>query len=84
MNTLPRTIEELIAALQAIAKKNDDEFSFRMEFEFRKGAIWYHFICEETADHHTFVDGSGFSIDTAVDDAISSIADACKQWGYKQ
>lgn len=69
--------------LQAIAKRNKDEFCYRIELDPNHPLLEYTFICEEAADGHTFLSGSGTSLTDAVDDAMTGLKDACKDWGYK-
>lgn len=45
--------------------------------------IRYGFVCEETADDHTFIYGTGDTIEDASRVAENTIAESCQQWGYK-
>lgn len=74
-------IDQIIQRLEAIAKLNGD--SFRYSIEIRPGkTIGYLLECKEEADGHVFVDGSGATIEAAVDNAGLSIPAALKEWGY--
>jgi hypothetical protein len=84
-------IQELIKRLEAIAKKNGDEFEYRIRLEPppRQGlsgrkALVYRFEAIETADHHAFLDGFGNSIAEAVEAAENGVSEACKHWGYEE
>lgn len=77
-------IETLVAKLQAIAKKNGDEFSFTVEVSNSKNTGFrYYFKCLETADGHTFTCGAGSTIEEACAEADSEIAEACRAWDYE-
>lgn len=76
-------IETLIAWLEAISDKNDDAFYYRINIEPSKRGVWFRFQCNELADNHTFIEGSGPSIDGAIAVAALQIADSCKEWGYE-
>ncbi len=77
-------IPEIIRRLQGIAKKNGDEFQYKIELEPTVRGLRYTFVCEETADGHVFVDGGGFTLDLAIQDAEGGISGACSSWGYKE
>lgn len=70
----------LINKLDKIAKKNGDEFVYRIDIEKNK----FRFACEESTENHCFTDGVGFSIEEALNDAENFIKEACKRWGYKE
>lgn len=79
-----KEISDLVQRLEDIANKNDDVFRYRIEIDvenLRREKFRYRFIAEETADGHTFADGSGATLD----EAISSVdlKEACEQWGYE-
>jgi len=76
-------IQLLIIRLQSIAKKNRDDFSYKIDINISRSGITYRFVATETADNHEFLDGFGVTIDDAVDNAERSIEACCKQWGYK-
>ena len=78
-------LKNLIVKLDNIAKKNNDEFRYKINIDFKKyNELHIHFIAEETVDNHVFITGGGFTIDNALKVAELSIDDACKSWGYKQ
>jgi len=78
-------MEQLIHRLEAIAKKNRDEFRYRIELDvLRDGKVRYNFIAEETADGHCLVGGSGMTIEEAVADTNAKIPEYIKSWGYKE
>lgn len=78
---MKESIEALVKRLNAIAKRNHDSFKYRIEL--RGWPIKYHFIAEETADNHEFVNGYGSTIDDAVIDADNQIENACREWCYE-
>lgn len=79
-------LTRLVRRLMEIARKNNDEFRFRIEIDAPRqpqGPLSFNFVCEETADSHTLLNGRGPSIEAAVEAAEADIKDACKSWGYK-
>jgi hypothetical protein len=77
-------LNDLINKLERIAVRNKDKFRYRIEIDISTSKkISFHFISEETADNHCFVDGVGETIEKAVEDAAGSIKDVCESWGYK-
>ena len=80
------TLERLVTRLQAIAKKNNDQFRYKIEIEpIRKGgpAFQYRFVCEETAEHHALLTGCGETLEEAVIDAANEVENACQEWDYE-
>jgi hypothetical protein len=85
MNDNEKSILVLIKRLENIAKRNRDEFRYRMEFEINKrGELEYWFTAVETADDHTFVEGVGSSIVETISNAMGNITDACSNWNYTE
>ena len=79
------TLEQLIARLEAIAKKNDDEFDYDIGVDpGPAGGIRLMFSCTEQADHHAFVNGWGDNIEEMVEDAIVGIPSSLQSWGYAE
>lgn len=86
MPDINQQIEKIVRQLSAIAANNDDEFTFRIEIESVRNIqfpIRFNFVCEETAEGHTFVNGNGATIEAAVESARADLDEACKLWGYK-
>jgi dsRNA-specific ribonuclease len=81
--TSPTSVQDLINRLQAIAKKNKDEFKYSIDLLPKGKEITYSFKAEETADGHCFTSGYGATIDEAVAAAAEYIERALEQWGYK-
>lgn len=78
------SLEPLVRRLEAIAKKNRDEFGYRIEVDVdRSGTISYRFVAIETADRHEFVTGYGKTIDEAAETAMKDVEEACELWSYK-
>lgn len=85
MTPADKSIGDIIKRLQNIAKRNHDEFAYRIELEMtRGGELVYWFKCIETADRHTFVDGFGTTIEEAIIGANANITEACEHWGYNE
>jgi hypothetical protein len=83
---MEQKIKEIVARLDELAAKNEDEFSYSIEIvKLRRGTpnLRFHFVCKESAEGHVFVDGQGWNISDAVDEAAKAIEAACVQWGYK-
>jgi len=78
-------LENLVACLEAIAKKNKDRFGYSITIDVNRGGckLLYRFEAKELADGHVFVDGTGPTIELAVAEAIGSINEGCESWGYK-
>lgn len=76
------TLEQLVMRLERIAKKNNDRFRYKVTIEPNRKGIVYLFYCEETAERHTLLCGSGVTIDEAVKQAWESIESACEKWNY--
>lgn len=76
-------IDELTTRLNKIAKKNYDEFRYKIDLENRMG-YKYKFSCIETTDCHEFVTGFGLTPEEAVEDASKWIQEALESWGYKE
>lgn len=79
-------VNELVSRLEKVAKKNKDEFKYRIEVNpnVTRGGANYRFVCTEKADGHEFVTGAGETIGSAVDDADESVGESCEGWGYKE
>lgn len=77
-----KELDDLIERLDKIAKKNEDEFRYRIDISKTRAGLRYSFGCSETADGHTFTSGVGADIAAAVKDANDSIPEALEQWGY--
>jgi hypothetical protein len=75
-------LQSLVMRLQRVATKNKDRFAYRIHLVPCGNSIRYRFICEETADNHTFLEGDGNNIDEAVENAEADIQNACASWGY--
>lgn len=73
----------LIAMLEEVAKANKDEFLYSMEFNPGCASAWFHFIARERADRHIIVEGSGMTIEEALQEAEDNIEEACESWDYK-
>lgn len=82
MDATEQSIQALVVRLQAIAKKNRDEFRCRIEPRNTPKGMTFTFVCEETAENHCFTSGVGSSIVEAVKDAEAYIPEALKSWGY--
>lgn len=77
-------ISGLVNELERIAKKNRDEFRYRIGIRpIRDGSLEFSFVCEEKADGHVFLTGYGGTVTAAVEDARSGIPHALKEWEYK-
>ena len=81
-------LESLVLELDKIAALNEDEFRYKVTIEpnylrTRSGFV-YIFFCHEKAEGHTFLCGSGVTLDEAVKQAKDSGAEACEAWGYKR
>lgn len=67
-------MKAIIERLERIAKKNKDEFRYRIDVELRRdGSLRFHFDATEKADGHTFVDG----IAPTADEAAANAATGC-------
>ena len=77
-------IFDLITTLNRIAKKNKDEFAYRIVINQNRTGLEYIFECSENCDGHPFVTGISDSIEQALDNALLEIDSCCKEWGYKQ
>jgi hypothetical protein len=77
-----QAVEQIVKKLNAVAVKNNDSFSYSLEIETRRG-IEFYFKAIERADSHTFVSGRGATVEAAVANAESGLAEACEEWGYK-
>jgi hypothetical protein len=77
------SLERLVIRLQAIAKKNSDQFRYKIQIEPTRKGIQYSFVCEETADGHALLTGCGATIEAAVADAEKDVDEACQEWGYE-
>jgi hypothetical protein len=73
---------DLVMRLERIAKKNDDRFRYKVTIEPNRRGVVYLFYCEETADSHTLICGSGVTINEAVKQAWDSIESFCEEWSY--
>lgn len=76
-------LQTLINRLELVAQKNKDKFTYKINIEVNRKGIVYLFYCQEKAEGHTFLCGSGVTIDEAVIQAHNGIEDACKWWGYE-
>lgn len=76
------TIETIVEWLEAIAKKNDDEFKYKITIEPTRRGLEYSFECRESADDHLFVSGDGPSIEDAVGNSAFQLGESCEEWGY--
>lgn len=77
-------LENMIARLDAIAKKNGDEFKYRLDLELTKsGRLAFTFVCSGAADDHEFLSASGRTIEEVVAEAYAGRLEACEAWGYK-
>ncbi len=84
MNDLTiEAMHRLVTRLERIAKLNNDEFTYKVEVRAEHGALSYCFVCEERAEKHAFVSGSGSTILDALDNAALTISGACHAWNYK-
>lgn len=78
-------MEALIKRLNAIAKKNHDEFKYYIELDvLRDGKIRYTFCADETADGHAIAGGAGTTIEEAVSKTNENIPEFIKARGYKE
>ena len=68
--------------LERIATLNDDHFRYKVTIEPNRKGIVYLFYCEESADGHTLLCGSGVTIDEASQQAWNEIESSCEEWGY--
>lgn len=75
-------LDQLVMRLERIAKKNDDRFRYKVTIEPNRKGIVYLFYCEEMADGHTLLCGSGVTIDEAVKQAWDGIESSCEEWSY--
>lgn len=75
--------ELLVERLERIARANNDHFKYCIKISMLPKRIRYGFVCEETADDHTFIYGTGDTIEDASRVAENTIAESCQQWGYK-
>jgi hypothetical protein len=70
---------EFVARMVAIAAKNDDDFDISVTRD-RNG---HHAEVIETADRHTFIEGRGQTNAEAIANALASLPEALKSWGYE-
>lgn len=77
------TLEKLVARLERVARKNEDEFRYYIRLDVWNGNVSPSFVCEETALKHTFLSRKGATIEEVVNLAWGDIAPACEAWGYK-
>ena len=88
--------EDLIRRLDRIAKKNKDEFRYVFKVRPLRGhGIVVDFEAAETTEGHVFVSGRGetesipvehnlsVACEEAIQDALNSIEESCKEWGYE-
>jgi hypothetical protein len=75
-------LEELIQLCERIAKRNGDEFKYRIELEPGRHGFLYRFDCYETEERHSFITGSGANIRAAVKAAREELVASCEEWGY--
>jgi len=81
---IPR-IDQLVQRLGRIAKKNKDEFKYRVDIQLgRSGALVYSFVVTETADGHEFLTAQGVTVEGAVEQAFKEIDESCETWGYEE
>lgn len=78
----PGSLDALVRRLDRIAKKNSDRFRYKIEINPTRAGIAYIFNCEETADGHTLVCGSGVTIEEAAKQAWDRIEESCQEWDY--
>ena len=79
-----KELENLVARLEAIAKKNKDKFGYSiMVYPNRLGLLLYCLEVKELADGHIFVGGDGPTIELAVAAADNAIVESCESWGYE-
>lgn len=76
-------IKELVDRLEKIAKKNKDEFDYKISIRLVKNGFMYLFECFENSCGHLFLEGIGSTIERAVSDASKGIEDSCREWDYK-
>jgi hypothetical protein len=77
-------IAKLVARLEAIARKNDDRFEYKIVVTPVRGGVQFRFICYELPDRHEMFTGCGNTVEEAVAGADSEVADVCKEWGYTE
>lgn len=72
-------VKRMKTTLQAIAKKNQDEWRVLVTFD----ESGYLIEVIEIADHHTLTTGTGNTVSRAIDNLFSNLPSALKTWGYK-
>jgi hypothetical protein len=78
-------LTKLVNRLQAIAKKNDDEFEYRVDILPKlDGSLHYELVVQEKADGHCFVSASSGSIENCASAAELVVKAACEDWGYEE
>ncbi len=75
-------LTKLVMRLERIADENNDRFRYKIAIEPNRKGIVYLFYCEETADDHTILCGSGATIDEAAKQAWDNIESSCEDFGY--
>lgn len=78
----PQTLA-LIRRLHKIAKANDDEFTYKVEIRNIRNRMRFVFECQERADDHVFVAGTGATLEEACANAAESIDAALLSWNYQ-
>ena len=76
-------LEQLIQLCERIAKGHDDKFAYQIEIEPGRHGFLYRFNCYEIADRHSFITGSGASIQAAVKEAIDQAEEFAEEFAKK-
>lgn len=79
---MEKDLTDLVLKLHTIAKKNDDDFRYRLEIDPTRKPRFI-FVVKETADGHAFLVAPGQTISDVIALANDQIPGACKEWGYK-
>ena len=76
---------KLIQRLEAVAKKNDDEFEYNISIKprFRTNRLQFIFEVREKPDNHVILSGNGFSLDAAIDMAEADLPSSMREFGYE-
>jgi hypothetical protein len=73
---------ELITMLEVIARKNKDQFKYKIDINVNHRGFSFRFVATETVDGHEFLIGRGATIQAAIADAMINVEGSCKRCGY--
>lgn len=75
-------MKELIAQLERIARRANDNFSYDIELVPMKDGFYMEFVVSESADGHCIMGSTAPTMDGCASEIRKSLKQACKDWGY--